>query len=38
LRDAVAAANAQVEGVVQICGWARASGSAGQEAVGPANS
>ena len=36
LRDAVAAANAQVEGPVQICGWARLSGSADREAAGPA--
>ena len=26
LRDAVAAANAQLEGPAQICGWARFSG------------
>jgi carbon-monoxide dehydrogenase large subunit len=37
LWDAVAAANAQVEGAVQICGWARVSGSARREEVGPAS-
>jgi hypothetical protein len=35
LRGAVAGANAQVEGPVQICGWARVPESADRETAGP---
>jgi SAM-dependent methyltransferase len=37
LRNAIVAANAQVEGPVQICGWARVSGTADWEAAGHAS-